>query len=200
MKENKKLILLSLALAIAIIFGGYKAFKYWNTKEETQELFHLPTSIEKNNENKAPDFSFGTDFRSTPEVLTYPSQTIDSDACTPLSQRPTLRAQLNNFKCSEGILDSGFDRCTAIIDYEIQYYCKPKATSYAELYCELSYETQTPDSYVSSRATADERTSLYLNGTKHDFGTLEMQIRLISIMSPIVRVKPLDLSCRVTSY
>lgn len=70
----------------------------------------------------------------------------------------------------------------------------------AELYCELSYETQTPDSYVSSRATADERTSLYLNGTKHDFGTLEMQIRLISIMSHIVRVKPLDLSCRVTSY
>jgi hypothetical protein len=200
MKHQKKLLLLVTTLTMIIVFGSYKVYKFWEVEEEPIDHVAFPPLSQPTHSNPTPDFSFGTEFRSTPEAITHPSQSIDSDDCTPLSPTPTLRARLESFKCTEGIMDSGFDRCRADIQYEIQYYCKPKATGFAELYCDLSYETQTTDGYFPMRSSTEERRSLYSNGAKYDSGFLEMSVRLNSIFSPVVRVKPLELSCRVSSY
>lgn len=141
--------------------------------------------------------SIGNPYRRPADL--FPRET--STACDALSPQPLLNVSLNRFKCSEGIFSEGFERCSAEVLYNVQFSCDPPPTLSVTLNCELSYEYDVQDGSMifPSRATADERKYLYPLG-RYDSGTMDIDVRLSSIFSPVVRVKPKDLSCRTSQF
>jgi len=126
---------------------------------------------------------------------------VPNTTCDALTDQPILNVNLNRFKCSEGILSEGFERCTAEVLYDVQFYCDPPPGFSMSLRCELAYDydVQEGSGVFPSRGTADERKSIYPLG-RFDSGGMDIDVRLRSIFSPVVRVKPRDLSCRISQF
>ncbi|MGE5465654.1 MAG: hypothetical protein ACM3RQ_00610 [Methanocella sp.] len=116
------------------------------------------------------------------------------EACNTYSANPRLTSSVGRFKCREGILDEGFERCDIEISYQVSTACIPDGSMFRTVYCEATLRLTDADGMTSNRSF-DERQPVYITGDTS--GMLEIHARVSSLITPIVRARMTDASCRL---
>jgi len=119
----------------------------------------------------------------------------NEEACEVDYGNTSLRAEVTDFKCREGLfVDSGYERCDIEVNVNLQSSCSGDGN--ANVYCEATLNYRDTEDFLDQRGRADTSEPLYISAGSA-WTQFEIRWKPSFQFNPIVSVRLKDVSCQL---